>query len=464
MSDSNGIPVSKPLSARSRRIQGRAALWSITTRNGCKKCGRVSVLPGGKVGVRRTAAGVVGFAGLATCGTVWLCPVCNAKIMARRALEIGIALAWWQSQGDGFLIWGSLTSRHKRGDQLAEQLRVQADAWKYVVNSRDWRESSITRTVAHNCDDGCAVDCERQRDIVLWDGDGRAGYIRAAELTVGGNGWHPHFHPMIFWRGSREQAELEAATIVQLWVAGVQGADGSAQVQGSQQLEVLSVDESLVRLAEYVTKSVYDGLTSAEQAAKKSSRAELRAGRAKFAREQVWSQGKTGRGKKVGETVAHWGLLADVWQGDADAAALWWELEEATLGHRMIAWSRGLRDFAHVGAELTDEAISKEEAGDATDTVCMITAEGWRILRDLPSITAGVLDTLESGGWDALRAYLDLYGIEWEPVGADGSKDQSDDPEVTEADTARVRDTVNAARRVWNARTRPRRKKKPANA
>jgi hypothetical protein len=39
------------------------------------------------------------YCGLETCGNVWLCPVCSAKIHHRRADELRAALASWEAAG-----------------------------------------------------------------------------------------------------------------------------------------------------------------------------------------------------------------------------------------------------------------------------------------------------------------------------------------------------------------------------
>jgi hypothetical protein len=70
---------------RGVRFAGRSALRLVTQNSRCYDCGRESVQVGGQVGVRLTDGGVVGFAGLSSCGAAWLCPVCNAKVMAERA-------------------------------------------------------------------------------------------------------------------------------------------------------------------------------------------------------------------------------------------------------------------------------------------------------------------------------------------------------------------------------------------
>lgn len=382
--------------SRTIRYEGRHALRLVTTVPRCWSCGRTSVLAGGRVGVRRTAEGVVGYAGLATCGRVWLCPVCNAKIMASRALEVGLTLEWVEREGL-HVVWGSLTLRHNSSSQLEQLFDIQSKAWQLVGNSRVWRDAAATARVDHvhssSCDDGCG----RSYSTIDTGEKGRVGYIRATELNIGANGWHPHFHPLIIVRGSRDYADELAAKTVSTWRDSVMAAGGDAMTNGAQQLRVIDADAAHRELAGYITKATYD--------------------RSAIALELLWSQGKTGRGRPK-ETVSHWSLLAAISQGLADEAQRWEELEAATVGRRMVTWSRGLRDFAGIGLERDDDELAAEEVGDDNDTVCYITADGWRRLRDEPTVQAQLLNVLESSGWAGLRVLLDTYGIEYDTVSA----------------------------------------------
>ena len=358
----------------------------------CYDCGRATVTGGGVVGIRRTDAGLVGLAGLSTCGRVWLCPVCNAKVMARRAVEIGAALTWAAVEGL-HVIWGSLTVHHTSSSPLGHLIGVQQDAWRHVVQGRTWTRASATATRAHVCSQTCESSCERKRDTYDTGKDGRVGYIRASEITTGANGWHPHFHPIILWRGTAADAQAFADQVVSRWCDGVQKAGGYASEHGgAQQLRVIGGVEIYDELARYVTKATYDPN--------------------RMALETVWSQGKTGRGRAK-ETVSHWSLLAAVEQGLAVEIGQWSELEEATNGHRMITWSRGLRGFAGLGVEVEDDEIVAEEVGTKDDTVAVLTTEGWRMVRDRPDILAMMLDQLESAGMAGLVNVLNLYGVPW---------------------------------------------------
>lgn len=395
-------------SPRSRRFAGRQALRKVTNIPACRSCGRTSVLLGGDVGLRRTEAGVVGFAGLKTCGRIWVCPTCNAKVMAKRAIEIGAGLAWTQASGFNVL-WGSLTVRHNAGSDLAKLIEIQTAAWRHIVNSKYWRSINSTQQISHTHTDSCDPDCDRKRDVILTSKPGRVGYIRASEITIGDNGWHPHFHPIIIVQGSKEFARAIAKEIIKLWIIGVGLAKGDAldDTFGAQKLTLIDSAVAFDNLGDYVTKATYSGFDPSH-----------------LALETVWSQGKTSAGK-VSKTDAHWSLLERVSlnesSGEITAETIrWWELEEATTGHRMITWSRGLRQFAGIGMEKTDEEEAATEIGDKTDTVCFITREGWHALRDRADLLGLILDVLEHGGWDACRSILDAHNITWVPVGDDG--------------------------------------------
>lgn len=390
---------------RALRWRGRRALRNITSRERCFDCGRSTLNSGGGVAIRQDDEGRVGYAGLASCGSVWLCPVCNAKIMAKRAIDVGLALTWAHANGL-LVIWGSLTQRHGVNDALSDLMGLEAKAWRRVTQSKMWKNENTVLTVPHehvggeHDRHGCPWDCKRQEDYVDTGRGGRVGYIRAAEITVGYHGWHPHFHPLMFWRGSRASAEDFAGRVVAKWVESVVKLGGDALAVGGQQLEVLDPESYTAALGEYMTKSTYA-----------------------LAYEATWSQGKNGEGRKgkkrAAGTVSHWSLLAGIEETGRTgemirAAELWLELEGATKSARMLTWSRGLRTFVGLThQEQKDEEIAAEEVGTVDDTVCFITAEGWRSIRDDAEIASGILSVLEEGGWPALRQYLDLAGVEW---------------------------------------------------
>src|SRR4051794_7946849 len=106
----------------------RSTNWAESSLDRCRKCGRVTVTESGLVGVRANGTSV-GYAGLATCGSVWVCPVCNSKIAAVRRTEIGTAAATVLGNG-GTVLFATLTLRHSSAVRLDPLWRSLRYCWQ----------------------------------------------------------------------------------------------------------------------------------------------------------------------------------------------------------------------------------------------------------------------------------------------------------------------------------------------
>ncbi|HGP1317043.1 TPA: hypothetical protein ACLF3A_006470 [Pseudomonas aeruginosa] len=69
------------------------------------------------------------YRGIATCGSVWACPVCASVIQERRRLELEHLVQWAEDQGLQ-AIMVTFTFPHTGFDTLSELLDRQADAFK----------------------------------------------------------------------------------------------------------------------------------------------------------------------------------------------------------------------------------------------------------------------------------------------------------------------------------------------
>ena len=132
------------------------------------------------------------FAGLQTCGSVWACPVCAAKIAERRRGEIIAAMAAHKAAG-GTVTMLTLTCPHQRTDNLADLLAKQAKALNSFWNDRQVK--AVSKSM------------------------GIIGQIRALEVTHGrlspsNNGWHPHYHVLQFGGVGVDYVPLEWLQIV----------------------------------------------------------------------------------------------------------------------------------------------------------------------------------------------------------------------------------------------------------
>ena len=83
--------------------------------------------------------GTASYGGLQTCGSVWTCPVCAAKIAERRRVELLDAMELHKAQG-GAVFLLTLTTPHQRGDVLAELLDQQGKALQSFLRDRKVKE------------------------------------------------------------------------------------------------------------------------------------------------------------------------------------------------------------------------------------------------------------------------------------------------------------------------------------
>lgn len=153
--------------------------------------------PGGVAINIAPATGLASFAGVVTCGSVWLCPVCSARISHHRRGELNTLLSWARRELYQVRLV-TLTARHGSDDKLADLLRAMKGAKKRLHNSRAW----------HRLD-----------DYVV-------GHVTATEVTHGVNGWHVHFHMLVIlrdglWLGGG--LELDEVWLRALAKEGLQG-------------------------------------------------------------------------------------------------------------------------------------------------------------------------------------------------------------------------------------------------
>lgn len=389
-------------SSQERRYLRRSVLWHESSLERVRKCGRITTSATGEVSVR-VNSGIAGFAGLCTCGSVWACPVCNAKIMSRRALELGLLLAAAQSQG-WWLAFLTFTARHRQGQPLSPLWDALTYAWASCTSqSRSWRQAKAQHGVE--------------------------GFVRAAEVTYGRNGWHPHLHPLLMGTGKMTEQDVRDLHrwMFDAWQAALVRKGYAAPLLVGQDARLVTGPADV--LAEYVSKSMDHGTaTGAAEpgggTARKRSEDGAAAGTADLARalglELTHSQGK--RARQALSTRPTWDLLDDVIaHGDADALDLWHEYEAASYRRRQITYSQGLRKrLGLLMPEISDEEIAAQEVGTSADDLVFITAEGWSEVVRRPILQPLILTAARTEGLAAVRQLLDREGIHYRtpPKGA----------------------------------------------
>ena len=290
--------------------------------------------------------GTCSFKGLQTCGSVWACPCCSAKISERRRVELRTAIALHTASG-GHVLLATFTTPHYLGDNLSDVLAGQAKALKYINSER--------------------------ASVKVFDDMGCIGKIRALEVTHGrlrrsNNGWHPHYHVLLFVRSG---LDLEAcrASLFERWVSACLKAG----------LKAPSIEHGI---------NLDDGTKAAAYASKWGLESEMTKGHTKKAND--------------GETPFDL-LRAYLERCDGHAAILFREFAETFKGKRQLHWSKGLKKRFGIGEVSDDELVAKQD--DDAAKLGTITIDQWRkILRAEGRAT--VLE-LAAHGWPAVMRYID---------------------------------------------------------
>ena len=297
------------------------------------------------------------YAGLQTCGSVWSCPVCAAKIAERRRVEILAAMTAHKAAG-GCVNLLTLTTPHQRKDNLADLLAMQSKAIKSL-----WADRTVR-----------AIFTEM----------GLIGQVRALEVTHGrksahDNGWHPHYHLLLFCGSGVDLARFGpiqmndwAVRLHLRWVACcVRAGLGAPSLKHGLKL--------------------HDGSKAAAYAAKWGLEDEMTKGHTKKALH--------------GETPFDFlrAYLADL--EDKQAAALFKEFAETFKGKRQLHWSMGLKARFAIEETTDDELSTKIE--DRSILLGALTVDQWRDVLKVDGRGA-LLDVAANAGWPAVERYLDV--------------------------------------------------------
>jgi hypothetical protein len=305
----------------------------------------------------RDAQGHAHYGGLETCRRVWLCPVCATRISARRAQELHKQIESWMSKG-GAVWFLTLTFPHDYADALSVSAALAAKAFRATRQGRASKEMS------------------RRFGI--------AGFVRALEVTIGQNGWHPHLHALVFLkrpRGVRARRALQAA-LFERFAGFVERAGFRRPDPRNCPLEVVEN----AKVGEYVAKA------------------------SGTAREMTAGHLKGGRG----ESRTPMQLLVDAINGDVEARERWIEYERGMHGRRQLTYTLGLRDV--LGRE-DDAPVVTEESGDE-EVLALLAMEAvaiepslWRSISDVEGLDRDLLAAFADGGFpSAVKCLRDGLG------------------------------------------------------
>lgn len=408
-------PAGRRSASRRDRLAAQRVLWRESKHNRVKGCGKYVSANGEGVQLRVTAAEsgkVAGFAGLQTCGSVWSCPTCSARILATRQREIAQAVDSWVSKG-GQVAMMTFTMKHASGDRLSDLWDALQKGWHSITAGRvhqaekavygvETSRTLITECSAKSCgrDDHhgrrhsarCKIGSYLVKHVLPW--------LRLAEITHGAAGWHVHVHAVVFLAAGVTDLQLQGLYVKwwSRWNSGLvaAGVDGSLMVNTAKFFEGREVHKDV---GNYVTKNTY---SAGDLAGLEVGRSDLKS--ARFGNRTPF------------QILRDFVLQTDGPQNVERDAALWAVFEEASHKRRQMTWAHGARAILGLDdVEQTDDEIAAEEMGSADDALLSIPQDSWKAMIRVAGRRADLLDLAESpdGSLEKIGALLDEWGTEW---------------------------------------------------
>lgn len=297
------------------------------------------------------------YGNLMTCGSVWTCPVCAAKITERRRKELQAGIDV-QTADNGALLMFTFTASHSQLEACETVLSDMTQAHRKFWANRFGRN--------------------------LKDNFGIIGTVRGLEVTHGVNGWHVHFHTLVFFEGPLSTWDL---TLIgkgsqEEWqkVCAKNGRYAS-------QKHGFKMTANRERIADYVAKNGKD--------------------ESQWTLSHEVSKSVVKNAKKGGRTPNR--LLFDYIRGDKQAGKLYQEYAMAFKGKSHLKWSKGLREILGLTAEeKTDEEVMNEYDGNAF-VMATLTKSVWVFILQ-NDLRAEVLNIASKGSQAELKRFFEGLG------------------------------------------------------
>lgn len=261
--------------------------------------------------------------GLQLCASVWACPVCAARIVEGRRAEL--RLAQQRAKELGLSIFhATLTAPHSLNDDVGPLVKRLSSAFRAFSGNR--RAASFKR------------------------GIGFVGSVRALELTYGtANGWHPHFHLILFLDPS----------------AGAWSGGPVTDVE-------IETEMSAIWRPACVKQGL--GLPSLERGVRVDPGESAFEYISKWGLEDELTRAMHKRGRLA--SLTPWDMLRLGARGDHTHRARFIHYAAACKGARQLYWSNGLRDRLGMDRLLSDEQLLVDQSL-ASQLVAQLTDRQW---------------------------------------------------------------------------------------
>ena len=334
-------------------------------------------------------SGKVVQAGLAQCASVWACPVCSAKIQARRSFEIRAAIEWAREKGYKVQLL-TLTARHDRSDRLVDLMPRMAGAFADMKRGRAYRRAAKAAGVV--------------------------GMIRAVEMTHGtAHGWHVHYHIIVISAHGLDDAVVRASWVHQLGAHGFIDAEDTravtdATMHGMDLRDVGMDDASVAAVSEYVCKDNEKAWYIDGEEVRLDSTGEAAERRAIEGAAKELGLSNTKLGRKANRSPFQ--ILRDMIVVDLKDDAsfsrdmrLIIEYALATKGKKQLFWSRGLK--AAVGIEEKSDEDVVDDEQESAKILWGLTRQHWTALRKSGYVNDYMKDVAQTQSLPAVQAFFD---------------------------------------------------------
>lgn len=327
-------------------------------------CGRIP-LPGWRSHIDVMTRSVEGatrahFHGVVRCGSWAACPVCSYMLRKERAAEVTRCVQWWRGQG-GTVELLTLTFAHGMHDDLPSLNRAFQTLWRKLWAGMPGKRLRTRLGIVH--------------------------FIRGTDHTHGRNGWHPHYHVVLFTRpeGGERQRVLALRDLRERWnriVAAVLSTRHVPSWERGVDLRASERDEYIVKLGLELTS-----------VATKTAR----------------------RGGRTPWDIAHDAIAEQKGQAEREGSIELWDVYVAAMkGVRQLTWSRELRRAAALGKEKTDQEIVDGLDNAAVEThVASVPMALWRRISPSAAARYDLVVGAEEGGQIGVARALSrhLYGL-----------------------------------------------------
>lgn len=308
------------------------------------------------------------YAGLETCGSIWICPVCAAKITERRKIEIEKVVKACKPLGYR-VVMATYTFRHSREDSLKQCIERLTKAMKSYKSGRAAQKRS------------------KKYSII--------GSIRALEVTYSDvNGWHVHIHELIFMSQFKSALDLGEELRTAWKHAGL--------------LNKLDMDEHGFKLDECNDK-VVDYIAKFGVEPSVSTLVAYDKGWNESSELTKWHVKQSKAPKRAyNDHCTPFQLLNYSLQGDKRSGQLFIEYANAFKGRHQLQWSQGLKDLFAI-EDFSDEELAEQQEEEAV-TLVRLSYSDWR--KVLGNDCRGeLLEIARTGNLNVVKQFLEGIGI-----------------------------------------------------